>query len=138
MSLPPDEKALIFKTIILIGFMRFSLAILPLKAVQKLAEHLNNILPESKTGIISTEKISWAVGVISWYLFKEKSCLSQALAAQVLLKQYKYPASVNFGVSKASEKELEAHAWVESGGKIITGKERIDSYTPLLTRKERI
>lgn len=137
MSLLPDEKALIFKTIILISFMRFSLAILPLKAIQKLAEHLNNILPKSKINLISAEKISWAVGVVSWYLFREKSCLTQALAAQILLRQYGYPASVNFGVCKNSEKEFEAHAWASSGEKIIAGKERLDSYTPLLTSKER-
>jgi hypothetical protein len=49
--------------------------------------------------------------------------LTQALAGQVLLAQYGYPAVVHLGVTKEEgQGTFQAHAWMESDGKIVIGE----------------
>ena len=60
-----------------------------------------------------------------------KTCLPQALAAQVLLERCGYPARLRVGVVKGGEGQLEAHAWVESQGRIIVGGAEVERYIPL-------
>ena len=61
----------------------------------------------------------WAVQVASCYV-PRATCLTQALAAQALLGFGGIPAAVRIGVAKETE-DFEAHAWLESGGKILMG-----------------
>lgn len=60
------------------------------------------------------------------------SCLPQALAARFLLGWFGEECQVRIGVAKSAQGKLEAHAWVESGGKVIVGGfSALDRYTPL-------
>ena len=123
------DKILFFKAIVLIGVFRISLLIFPLKIVQQIVDSVTPRLSKSKT--IPQEKISWSVKTVGNYLLGSKSCLPLALATEVLLKQNGYPATINIGVYKGDEIKFEAHAWVESEGKIIVGEETVKYYTPL-------
>lgn len=49
------------------------------------------------------------------------SCLTQALAGQVLLNQHDAPALLRIGVAKNEQGTFQAHAWVESQGRILIG-----------------
>ena len=49
------------------------------------------------------------------------TCLTQALATRVLLSRLGQPAHLRIGVAKSKKGQLQAHAWVESQGKIIIG-----------------
>jgi Transglutaminase-like superfamily len=49
------------------------------------------------------------------------TCLAQALAGQTLLAQQGEPAVLRIGVAKNEAGKLEAHAWVESQGRIVIG-----------------
>jgi hypothetical protein len=40
---------------------------------------------------------------------------------QILLQQQGYPASLQIGVAKGRDGQLEAHAWVESQGQVVIG-----------------
>lgn len=59
------------------------------------------------------------------------ACLTQALAAQVLLERRGLPARVRVGVTRADGGQLLAHAWVESDGRIVLGGTDLSGYTPL-------
>ncbi len=48
------------------------------------------------------------------------ACLSQALAAEVMLRRAGKPARVSIGVAQDG-RPLDAHAWVESAGVLVTG-----------------
>ena len=79
----------------------------------------------------SADRVVWAVGAASRYV-PMSTCLTQALAAQVLLGGAKHPASVRIGVARAEGGRLRAHAWVESEGKVlIGGLEDLAHYAPL-------
>ena len=66
------------------------------------------------------ERIAWATSIASRYVPKGV-CLPQALVAQYLLKSYAYQATLHIGVAKPHALGLQAHAWVESHGKIVIG-----------------
>ena len=69
----------------------------------------------------TTEQLAWDVGVVSRYV-PRATCLTQALAGQVLLERYGYPALVHVGVTKEEGKgTFQAHAWLESDGKVVIG-----------------
>jgi len=57
----------------------------------------------------------------SWVADSGKPCLPIALATQRLLARRGYRAVVCLGVAKTGS-SLEAHAWVECGGRCIVGK----------------
>ncbi len=48
------------------------------------------------------------------------ACLAQALTAELLLRRDGQPARVSIGIAPDG-KPLDAHAWVESGGVLVTG-----------------
>ena len=74
----------------------------------------------------------WAVQVASRYV-PRATCLTQALTAQALLGFGGIPTSVRIGVAKEAG-GFEAHAWVESGGKILMGgTESAQKYTQMLS-----
>jgi len=63
------------------------------------------------------------------------SCLTQALAADVLLKQNGYNSEIRIGVKSEKTSALSAHAWVVCDGQIVLGgtEDEIKEYS-LLTK----
>jgi hypothetical protein len=49
-------------------------------------------------------------------------CLSLAHAAHVLLRRHGFAACVHVGVSRDAAGKVEAHAWVECGGRTVLGQ----------------
>ena len=48
-------------------------------------------------------------------------CLAKALTTAVLMEIYSLPYQTKIGVAKGENNDLQAHAWVESEGKIVMG-----------------
>jgi hypothetical protein len=48
-------------------------------------------------------------------------CVVQALAAQRWLARFGIPARLTFGVLPHRTGDFEAHAWLEAGGRVVTG-----------------
>lgn len=70
------------------------------------------------------ENIAWAVNVVGRYVLGDNTCLTQALAAELLLRRRGYRAHTRIGVAKGYKGNLEAHAWVESDGQVVVGGPR--------------
>ena len=78
-------------------------------------------------------RIGWAVNAAGRRL-PGRTCLIEALAADVMLGRRGCSPSVRFGVRKTRGDggAPETHAWVECGGTIVTGElPMMDDYTPL-------
>lgn len=57
-------------------------------------------------------------------------CLPQALAAALLCRMLKVPASIHLGVRLSGERnQMAAHAWVCSGPEAVTGGRSFGTYT---------
>lgn len=78
------------------------------------------------------ERMIWAVDMVGRRLFPRNPCLTQAVVVQRLLRRRGIPAELRIGVRKEQGVTLEAHAWVESEGKIVIGARGLaDDHVPL-------
>jgi len=127
--LPAADRGLLVRSIVLLGVARLALWLLPLRVARRILSW--GAHPASKPGI-RPEQITWAIGVGRRFI-PRADCLPQALAAEVLLLRNAHPATLRIGVYKTVHGRLVAHAWVESGGRIVIGEliEGLSHLTPL-------
>jgi hypothetical protein len=60
------------------------------------------------------------------------TCLTQALATQILLGWRGHPTHLRIGVAYSETGQLQAHAWIESDGQIVVGElSDLPRYHPL-------
>ena len=74
-------------------------------------------------------RIAWAVEAIAWRI-PRASCLTQALAADAMLRRSGRLPNLQIGVVKDRDL-LEAHAWVELDGTVLVGNHDLHRYTLL-------
>jgi Transglutaminase-like superfamily len=121
--LRPSEWRLLWKSVLLLWAVRLGLWLLPLSVLRRLLAKLRPakpIVPEKDSNL---EKIIWALAVGSRYV-PAATCLTQAMAGRILLAQHGEPGLLQIGVAKNDQGKLEAHAWVESRGRIVIGDSR--------------
>ena len=135
LSLSLREKLLLVEAVILVLAIRVGLTLLPFSTLQKLlAKVTKKHIDQERKGRPSIDQMAWAVAAAS-HCIPKATCLTQALAIQILFMREGYPASVQIGVTKGDRGELQAHAWVESQGKTINTGSEINRYTPLIVPK---
>jgi len=128
MSRSNNDKKLLLKTWLLMGYIRLILWIFPFQQTQTIVEKMatkNKIKAKS-----SMEKLIWAVRVTSPFI-PGSTCLTNALTGYVLLSREDYPNNLRIGVTKGDEGNFEAHAWLESGDKTVLGESEIEYQTIL-------
>lgn len=127
-ELPSGDRALLVRSVMLIGLARVALWILPFNAARRL------LTPRAgrRMTSVTTEKIGWAISVGKSFV-PMASCLPQALAAESLLVGAGHPVEFRIGVAKTSDGQIDAHAWIESGGRLVVGDltQGLSTYTPL-------
>lgn len=69
---------------------------------------------------VSAATIVWAVEAMSRRV-PRASCLTQALAAKILLHAFGLRSQLCLGVARTADGSLRAHAWLERGGRPILG-----------------
>jgi hypothetical protein len=70
---------------------------------------------------VSVEQVAWAVTAVAARV-PRATCLTQALAAALLLPRYGHDATLRVGVAKDDRGRLRAHAWLESNGAAVLGE----------------
>lgn len=127
--LPAGDRSLLIRSVLVLGAARLALWLLPLRVVRQLLARAAR--PTSVTGV-SQDRIRWAIAAAR-RVVPRADCLPQALAAEALLTQGGHPAELRIGVIKSDRDRLEAHAWVECGGRVVVGelREGLSRYTPL-------
>lgn len=120
LKLNNSEKIILFKALFLLWIVRIMLWIFPFPIIQKIINKFTLIPEENKLHKIYMEKLIWTIEVMSIYT-PNATCLTRALAANILLARYNYPSNIKIGVSK-NEGEFEAHAWLEADDRIILGE----------------
>jgi hypothetical protein len=129
-NLSSGGRRLLIKTWILLGVIRLGLELLPFSTLRRLLFKLT-IVFRSLGKDFSQEYLVWSVAVVSPYVPKT-TCLAQALTAQFLLQRAGHQARLHIGVNYGPLGGLEAHAWVESQGRVLIGGFDTNRYTHLL------
>jgi hypothetical protein len=106
--------------------------LLPFWTLRRLLAHMMPAHAATHEGNqASIRHIVWAVTVASRYV-PAATCLTQALATQVLLRRCGYSANLRIGVARSEAGEFQAHAWVEYQGEVVIGGVQAPSrFTPL-------
>ena len=131
--LPTSERWLLAKAALLLGAIRVGLWLLPFRTLRALLDKAAASYRVRDTDYQPTDVVVWAVEVAAKYMPGFNTCLTKALATQVLLSRRDRPALLRIGVVKSAEDKFEAHAWVESEGRVVIGGYELERYTPLAT-----
>jgi hypothetical protein len=128
-TLTGSDRALLMRSVILIGVARLALWVLPFNVARRLLVRPGRA---RSAPFATTERIGWAISVGKRFVPKG-DCLPQALAAESLLVRAGHPVELRVGVAKIADGSLDAHAWVESGGRLVVGDltQGLSMYTPL-------
>jgi hypothetical protein len=119
LRLTRSERRLLLSAALLLGAIRLGLWLLPFQTLRRLLMRLT-AAAQLQTARVSVGRVVWAVEVVSRYMPGVK-CLARALATQVLLRYYSHQAHLCIGVARSEKGQLQAHAWVESQGRIVSG-----------------
>ena len=132
LRLSSSQRGLLAKALFLVAAIRVGLWLLPLQTVRRGLARIARTPPGSTLGgEACLDRIAWAVKAASRYV-PEATCLTQALAAQVLVERAGLPSRVCLGVARGQEKDFRAHAWLECEGRIVVGGPVVEQYVPLL------
>lgn len=131
--LPSPKRRLLVAATLLMLAMKLALTLLPYRKLSGLIDRLGRaVSPLGQAPAASPERIAWAVARASC-LVPKSTCLTQALAAKVLLERSGHPAQVRVGFGRSEDARLVGHAWVESDGQVVLGGFDLTRYTPLLS-----
>jgi transglutaminase superfamily protein len=119
------ERCLLGRAVLVVGITRVALWILPVDVVRRIAARA--VLPAGNP--IPVDRSAWAVKAVSRYV-PGATCLTQALAAQALLKSGGHESRVQIGVLRDAGK-FEAHAWVICRDQIVVGGPEVARYVRL-------
>jgi len=113
-----DQLLLITSGVLLVA-IRLGLWLVPFDVLRRFLNNLSRAPQAENTDEAALRRIVWAVSSIGGRF--PRSCLTQALATQVMLGRRGYVASLRIGVALNEDGALRAHAWLETDGKIIIG-----------------
>ncbi len=118
---PPADRRLLVQAAFFVGLMRLGLWVLPFRIVLRLVEHMRGrTAPGATISGDMSRRVGWAVRKVARSV-PGASCLTQALATQILLSRYGLDGRLRIGVARATAGKLAAHAWIESEGVILVG-----------------
>ena len=88
--------------------------------------------PAGERGLAGEPRaLAWAVRAAARRV-PRASCLTQSLALEALLVQAGHPAALRIGVARKDDGAFEAHAWVESEGRVLIGRlSDLERFAPL-------
>ena len=118
---PAIEWLLLLAAVVVVVAVRVALWVLPspliLAVTRRLCTGRERVIRATHT---SPGQIAWAVEAASRRI-PHASCLTQALATQLLLGFFGYGSRICLGVGRSEEGEFRAHVWVERDGRVLIG-----------------
>lgn len=128
LALPAADRRLLARAWLLELAIRLGLWLLPFRQVRRRIAAVHP-RPDADPRSDTDQRIAWAVTSAARYL-PAATCLTQALAAKVLLTVAGREARLTIGVEKDGTR-LRAHAWVEGNGRVIVGDHDLSRFTLL-------
>lgn len=110
------DRAVLARTVLTLAAARLTTWVLPFGVGRRLLVGRRRAIEPRLT----RDQVRWAMAHAQ-RIVPRATCLPQALAAEALLTRGGLPAELKIGVMKTTTGTLEAHAWVESDGRIVVG-----------------
>jgi len=124
-SLSRERRFLLLEAGLLLLASRMALALCPFRLLRRglgsFESPSGRAAGSAKEDAAVAREIQWAIASAARHLPFDIVCLPQAIAAQMLLRRRRVSSLMHFGVALATERKLQAHAWLEAAGIGITG-----------------
>ena len=121
-ALNATDRRLLAETGLLLLFARIGLWVVPFSALRRA---LDGSRPSPRAPRAEfPDRVAWAVAAVARRL-PGMTCLVQSLAAHALLQRRGFRPALHIGVRGSGSRAagpLEAHAWVECGGRVVAGE----------------
>lgn len=118
-----QQRRVLLYAFLILNTVRLALWLLPFGTIrQQLRTVMSVWICSEETKHVSVDFVAWAISVASYYAPGAAKCLAKALTTQLLLNRYGHVHRLHIGVAKGESQTLEAHAWIEYGGRVIVGK----------------
>ena len=127
-QIEPRQRVLLAEAVLYLLAARLALIVVPFP---RLARRLGRFVPPAEArSIVALPRadharlagdIGWAVTRAARYVPFEAVCLPQAMAARVMLRRRGVASTMHFGATKALDKPVDAHAWLDAAGVEVTG-----------------
>jgi hypothetical protein len=118
-QLSREERGLLLQATVVVGTVRLGLWVLPFRTLRDFVAH-TSASTTVRGDVETVSRVGWAVTSAARRI-PAATCLTQALAAQYLLRRRGVEARLRIGVARERGERLQAHAWVESGGRVVVG-----------------
>ncbi len=129
LRLPAPERRLVLQAGALLVAVQLALVCTSPLQVRRLLGRLRGRPPHHS---VPAELVVWAVQAVARHFPRAgDTCLTRALAAELLLLHYGHTAALRIGVARVGVHQFAAHAWVESDGHIVLGAAERPAYTEL-------
>jgi hypothetical protein len=130
LTLPAPDRRLVVRAAAWLALVRLALWTRPFARVQELA----GLAGETRSPApgVAPGRLAWAIEAAARGV-PEASCLTQALAAQIMLERAGAHPDLRIGVATDDE-SFEAHAWLELDGRPLVGAHDLERYAPLEPR----
>ncbi len=118
------ERGLLLEACVRVFLVRTALWMLPSRWIIRYVKRLS---APSRTPTlhfhtrVTPGEIVWAVDAASRRL-PDATCVTQAVSALLILRRYGYDAQFCVGVARNKNGSLDAHAWLERGGRVVIGR----------------
>ncbi len=129
LALTATDQVLLVRALAWVVLARVALWFVPFTRLRAAADGLR---PSSFRRGADPRRIAWAVER-SARVVPRATCLSQALAADAMLRRAGRMPTLRIGVAKDAG-TLEAHAWLELDGEVLVGDHGDERYTLLEPR----
>jgi len=127
-SLSPPDRRLVLQAAALAAAVSVALHVAPFRLVRAA---LARVARPSRGAHLPVLRIVWAVTAATRRVPGANGCLVRALVAQALLAHHGHPAALRIGVTRRPAGAVTAHAWVESGGRVVLGGAERPEFSPL-------
>jgi hypothetical protein len=129
-KLTPANLPVLASAGIVVVLVRLSLWFVPSRILLGRVSRMVTGAPLPADGNPVVRQVGWAVRAVSRRV-PQASCLTQALATQILLARRGYSSQLRIGVVKEADAGFAAHAWVEIDGGILVGGTGAERYQVL-------
>lgn len=130
-----EEQRLLVAALCWVACIRAGLWLLPFRILRPLVEHAGRNPGPTVTDELVGARVAWAISNATRFV-PRATCVTQALAARILLARRGFASEVCYGIGRPRGRVI-AHAWLESGGRVIVGDESLEFLMPLAALERR-
>ncbi len=130
--MPANRRGISIEAVVALGVARLLVLTVPIRWIAGRLEQQERGLPVSPAAAEEiAREVGWAVRAAAPKTPWKSACLAQALAGKWMLGRRGVRGTIRLGVAKDADGNLEAHAWLCIGERILTGGGTVRPFTAI-------